>query len=254
MKRVFLKERAELIRRNKLQDKQLLTEELAGNLPDPFREYLKICGFLNTRIPVNADVYWSESYLKLSPSRDWGRLKTIQFNSVDPIGRVAYMKFLAMPVAGRDIYHDGYGEMKGKLLGLFRVIYDNSHETARSALLTTFCEFLLVPGYLFSENVKWEKIDNRTVRGTLSDNGIRVSAIFHFGEDGLLTHVETEDRYYSEGRGKHKKVKFSAVVESYKKQGELQIPERMKAAWHFPGGDYEYFRGTIERVDYNISS
>ncbi|MCU0459915.1 MAG: hypothetical protein MUE37_12600 [Bacteroidales bacterium] len=253
MKRVYLKDRAELIRRTRKGATKLITDELVSGLPEPFKKYLRICGYLNTPLPLNGDVYWSESFLKLSPDREWGELKTIQFNSVDPIGRVAYMKFLKMPVAGRDIYRDGYGEMKGRLLGLFRVIFDNSRETAQSALLTTFCEFLLVPGYLFSDNVSWSMTDNRTVLGSLTDNGIRATAIFRFGEDGLLTSVETSDRYYTEGKGEYKKVKFSAVVESYKRQGEIMFPEKMKAVWHLPGGDYEYFKGTISRIEYNVT-
>jgi len=48
-------------------------------------------------------------------------------------------------------------------------------------------------------------------------------------------------------------VKFSAVVDSYKRQGEIMIPEKMKAVWHLPGGNYEYFRGTISRIEYNVT-
>ena len=252
MRRVFIQDRAGLLLRNKPYNHQSFTEELVCKLPEPLIKYLRVCGYMNTPVPFNADVFWSESFIKLSPDRDWGQLNTIQFNSVNPVARVAYMKFLKIPVAGRDLYLDGYGEMNGKLLGLFRVIFDNSRETAQSVLLTTFCEFLLVPGYLLSKNVIWETVDNKTVHGTLTDNGIRVGAIFHFNEGGLLTQVETADRYYTEGKGKYKKVRFSAVVESYREQGAIRIPEKMKAVWHLPGGDYEYFRGTIERVVYNV--
>ena len=143
--------------------------------------------------------------------------------------------------------------MKGKLLGLFRMIFDNSKETAQSVLLTTFCEFTMIPGYLISDKVRWEPVDNKSVRGILSDNGISVTARFNFNDEGFLTRVETSDRYYTEGKNKYKKVRFSAVIDSYKRQGNIMIPERMKAVWHLPEGDYEYFRGIIDRVVYNIS-
>lgn len=254
MKKIFLKEKAELLLRNKSYSPRLFTEELVSDLPEPIIKYLRVCGYMNTAVPVNADVYWSENFIKLSPDKEWGELETIQFNSVTPIARMAYMRFLKMPVAGRDIYLDGYGEMKGKLLNLFRIIFDNGRETAQSILLTTFCEFFMVPGYLLSENVKWETIDSQTARGILTDNGIRVTAIFHFNEDGFLIHVETGDRYYSEGRNKSRKVPFSAVIESYKNQGDIKIPEKMMAVWHFPEGDYEYYKGTIDRVEYNVQN
>lgn len=253
MRRIYLKDRAGLILRNKPYDGQLFTDQIVAGLPEPLIKYLDVCGYMNTPVPFNADVFWSESFIRLSPDRKWGQLKTVQFNSVDPIGRVAYMKFMKMPVAGRDLYHDGQGEMKGKLLGLFRIIFDNSRETAQSVLLTTFCEFTMVPGYLLSDKVRWEPVDNMSVRGILSDNGISVTARFNFNDEGFLTRVETADRYYTEGRNKYKKVRFSAVIDSYKSQGKIMIPERMKAVWHLPEGDYEYFRGAVDRVVYNIS-
>lgn len=252
MRRIFLKDRAGLLSGNKKDDRQVFTDGLVSGLPGPLQRYLKVCGYMNTPVPYNADIFWSGSEIKLSPDKEWGRLKTVQFNSVDPIGRVAYMKFIKMPVAGRDLYRNGYGEMKGKLLGLFRVIFDNSKATAQSVLITTFCEFLLIPGYLLSNNVKWEEVDTKTVRGTLAEHGMKVEALFLFNDEGLLTRVETGDRYYSEGKGAHKKVRFSALIESYRTQGEILIPEKMTAVWHFTDGDYEYFRGVIDRVEYNV--
>ena len=252
MKRIFLNERAGLISCAKPYTGQHFTDQLVAGLPEQLKKYLAVCGYMKTPVPFNADVTWSESAIKLSPDKEWGRLKTVQFNSVDPIGRVAYMRFVKMPVAGRDLYRDGYGEMKGKLLGLFRVIFDNSMATAQSVLITTFCEFLLIPGYLLSKSVNWEEVDTKTVRGTLTDHGMKVEALFRFNDEGLLTRVETADRYYTEGKNKYKKVKFSAVIESYKSQGDLMIPEKMKAVWHLPDGDYEYFRGTIDRIEYNV--
>jgi hypothetical protein len=252
MKKIFLKDRAGLLAGNKADDRQLFTDALVSGLPGPLRRYLRVCGYMNRPVPCYADISWSESAIKLSPDKEWGLLKTVQLNSVDPIGRVAYMKFIKMPVAGRDLYRNGYGEMKGKLLGLFRIIFDNSRETAQSVLITTFCEFLLIPGYLLSKNVSWEEVDTKTVRGTLAEHGMQVEALFRFNDEGLLTGVETGDRYYSEGKGAYKKVRFSAVIESYKTQGEISIPEKMKAVWHLPEGDYEYFRGVIDRVAYNV--
>ena len=113
MKRVFLKDRAGLLSGNKPDDQQLFTGGLISRLPGPLQRYLRVCGYMNTPVPRNADIFWSESAIKLTPDKKWGRLKTVQFNSVDQIGRVAYMKFIKMPVAGRDLYKDGYGEMKG---------------------------------------------------------------------------------------------------------------------------------------------
>ncbi|WP_157972040.1 DUF6544 family protein [Pleomorphovibrio marinus] len=253
MKKVYFNDRAELLKRNKAFETEIFTEELIEELPEPIKKYLRVCGYMNTTVPVNANVYWSESRLKMSPQKDWDKLHTSQFNSVKPIGRVALMKFESMPVAARDLYRDGYGEMNGKLLNLIRVVFDNSRETAQSALITTFCEFMFIPGYLLLDSVKWEDMRNNAVKGTLNDNGLEVTGVFYFDEDGLFTHFETDDRYYSTGKNQYKKVKFSAFVESYKMQGNLKICEKVKIVWHLPDGDFEYYRGIVDSIEINVN-
>jgi len=252
MKRLFINDKSEFLERNKGYKTEIFTEGLIKDLPEPLKKYLRVCGYINTPVPINANVYWTESWLKMSPDKDWGKLHTTQFNSVKPIGRVAYMKFSSMPVAARDLYRDGYGEMNGKLLNLIKVVFENSRESAQSALITTFCEFMFIPGYLLLDNVKWEQIDDYSVRGTLVDNGIKVSGTFYFNEDGLFTHFETYERYYSTGKNTYKKVKFSAIVESYKMQGTLKINENVKIVWHLPEGDYEYYKGIVDKIEFNV--
>ncbi len=252
MKRVFIKDKSKLVKRNKAHKIEIFTEELIKELPEPLKKYLRVCGYINTPVPVNANVYWSESWLKMSPGKDWGKLHTTQFNSVKPIGRVAYMKFLTMPVAARDLYRDGYGEINGKLLNLIKVAFDNSKEVAQSALITTFCEFMLIPGYLLLDNVKWEHIDNYSVRGVLTDNGIEVSGIFYFNDEGLFTHFETHDRYFTTSKNSYEKVKFSVIADSYKTQDNLKISEKVKVMWHLPEGDFEYYKGTIDKIEFNV--
>jgi hypothetical protein len=252
MKRVFLKERFQLIERNKVHAAETITEERITALPDPLKKHLRVCGFINMPVPVNAVVYWRESWLKMSPDRAWVKLHTMQFNSVKPIGRVVYMKTLSMPVAARDLYRDGYGEMNVKLLNLSKVAFDNSKEVAQSALISTFCEFMLIPGYLLLDQVKWEQIDDVSVRGTLVDNGIEVTGIFYFDKDGLFTRFETSDRYFTVGKNSYRKVRFSVVADSYQSQGDILIAEKVKVIWHLPAGDFAYYKGTIDIIEFNV--
>ena len=144
MKGVFTKDKSGFIERNKIHKVEIFTEELIKDLPEPLKNHLRICGFVNTPVPVNADVYWTESWLKMSPTKDWGKLHTTQFNSVKPIARVAYDK--------------------------------NSH----------------------------------------------------------------------------KKVKFPDITDSYKTQDILKIIEKVKVMWHLPECDFEYYKGTIERIEFNV--
>jgi len=200
MKKTFVKERKELLDRSLSSEIKVFSEETTAHLPEQLKKYLLVCGYMNTPVPINANVHWAESFLKLSPEREWGKLQTTQFNSVNPIARISLMKFLSMPFLGRDIYRDGYGEMKGKLFNLFRIVFADSKETAQSALITVFCEFLFIPGYILSPNVEWESLSENSVRAALTDNGITVSGVFYFDENGLFSRFETDDRYYETGK------------------------------------------------------
>ena len=253
IEKTFERERKGLLEKSLTSEIKMFTEEAINHLPEQLKNYLLVCGYLNTPIPINANVYWAESFIKLSPKHEWGELQTTQFNSVDPIARISLMRFLSMPFIGRDIYYDGYGEMKGKLFNLFRLVFDNSRETAQSALITIFCEFLFIPGYILSPSVQWESLSENAVRATLLDSGIKVSGVFFFDENGLFRHFETYDRYYSIGKKTYEKVKFSAIVDSYKYQENIKIAEKVRIIWHLPEGDFEYFKGIVERVEFNVN-
>ena len=254
MEKLFERERKELLDRSLTSKVRIFCEETVSHLPEQLKRYLTVCGYMNTPVPINANVYWTESYLRLSPKNEWSQIQTTQFNTVNPIARISLMRFLSMPFIGRDIYKDGYGEMKGKLFNLFRMVFSNSRETAQSALITIFCEFLFIPGYILSPNVEWESLGENSVRAVLSDNGIIVTGVFYFDENGLFSHFETEDRYYESGKkNTYEKVKFSAVVDSYKYQGDIKIAESVRIIWHLPEGDFEYYKGIVDRIEFNVN-
>jgi hypothetical protein len=254
MKKTFEKERIEEIRKSNSSNlSELLTEEKIKNLPEPIKKCLRKCGYINQPMIFNADVYWKESYIKLKPEKDWAELTTRQFNSVNPISRIAYMKFLKMPVSGRDIYRNGKGEMKGKLFNIFLIINGKGKEVSQSSLITIFCEFLFIPGYILQDYVKWETVDEKTVNATLCDKEFTVKGIFHFDKDGLFTRFETQDRYYTDDKGKFIKTRFSAIVDSYQTKHSKLIPEKVRIVWHLKNGDYEYYKGTVDKIESNVA-
>ncbi len=252
--KTFEKERIEEIRKsNDFNQTELLTEEKIKELPEPIKKYLRKCGYMNQPMIFNADVFWKESFIKLKPEKTWAELTTRQFNSVNPISRIAYMKFRKMPVTGRDIYRNGQGEMKGKLFNIFPIINGKGKEVSQSSLITIFCEFLFIPGYILQDYVKWEYIDDKAVKATLSDKDFIVTGIFRFDSEGLFTMFETEERYYTDEKGKFTKTRFSAIVDSFQTKDNQLIPEKVRIVWHFKDSEYEYYKGTIDRIIFNVN-
>ncbi len=74
-----------------------------------------------------------------------------------------------------------------------------------------------------------------TAKARLTHRDIDVTGIFHFDETGRLLRFETNDRYYSERDG-------------------LQIPQKVRIVWHLEKGDFNYFKGEIEDIIYNLRS
>lgn len=96
--------------------------------------------------------------------------------------RTAFMKVDKMFFDGKDFYKNGQGTMKGKILNLFTFIDAKGKEISQSALITSFCEMMLLSGYAFQKYVEWEEIDDNTVKGILTGQIFKVSGIFHFDE------------------------------------------------------------------------
>ena len=253
MKTTYLKDRKKEIAQLKLQaSPEILTEKHIAHLPFPIRQHYKHCGFLDQPIAMNADVIWKDSYIKLKQGQKWRKLKTLQFNSVRPLMRTSFMKVSNMFFAGKDLYKEGQGTMIGKLFNLFPIINASGEELSQSALITIFCEMLLVSGYALQDYVEWQEIDHCTVSAILSDHNFKVKGVFHFDKMGKFHHFETDDRFYDTGKGKFEKKKFKAFIDSYQMKDHHYIPENVRVQWCLENGDYDYFTGTIQRIDYNV--
>lgn len=255
MKDIYLSE----VKREKIKysnyDNDLITNENIDSLPEPVQKYFKYCGFIGKEKMINAEIIWEDVYLKLSPKKKWMSLKCYQFNSVPEPSRIVYMKsriFGIFPFAGRDKYQDGSGNMLIKLLKILQVVDAKGKEMDESALVTVLAESLLLPTYTLQDYIKWTAIDPNTAKAVITNNGCQVGGIFYFKDNGEFIKFQTDDRNYSEKGTEYKKVKWSAVVSNYIEKNGIKFPTHLKAMWHTDNGDYEYFKGTITDIKYNV--
>lgn len=233
----------------------ILNSGIIQNLPAPVQKYLITCGYMGKEIPMNAEVVWSDSHIKMKPGGNWMKLKTLQYNCVKNPFRIAYMKanmFGIIPFEGRDLYVNGFGHMYGKLGNIITVFDEKQKEIAQSALIIILAETLLVPGYALQDYIQWEEMDDYTAAASISHEGITARGIFHFNKDSEFVRFETNDRYYMSSDKGNVLTPFSAEIGHYFQQGDLRIPGSLMAIWHLESGRYEYWKGTISEVNYNI--
>ena len=252
MEKAYLEERDRALNSTEYPKDALISEDMIRDLPYPVKTHIRASGYIGQPLMYNAEVIWKRSSIRLSPRRDWDPLNTQQFNTVDPLGRVSYMKFVNMPVDGRDFYRAGKGEMKGKLMNVFTVINGKGKEVSRSSLITVFSEFLFIPSYALQDYVSWNEIDSVSAKATLRHGGHEVSGIFHFNNNGLFSRFETSDRYYSENKNEYRIVPFSASVLAYQTFDDLVFPRDILITWHLEDHEFDYFKGTIDTIIFNI--
>lgn len=255
MKQLYLSEVRKEIAKYPNLTKDVITEQDITSLPEPVQRYFRNCGYLGKAKMTNAEITWEDVHFKMSPHKDWIRLQCYQFNSVLEPTRIVLMKskILGMlPFEGRDKYQDGHGNMLIKLLKFIKVADAKGKEMDESALVTVLAETLVVPTYALQPYITWTALDSNSAKASINYNGSEVSGIFYFSDNGEFIRFKTSDRYYSEKGTEYLKVKWSAVVSNYAEKNGLKFPAAFKAIWHTPEGEYEYFKGRIVDVEFNV--
>lgn len=239
---------------NSISNPKVIAENDISSLPEPVQRYFRYCGLVGTPLPYNCTITWEDVEFKMGPEKDWMPIKCLQFNSVKEPARFAYLYAPKLGInvfVGRDKYQNGKGNMHIKILGLFSLQNEWGRDMDESSLVTILSETLFVPGYALQPYISWEPIDSLSAKASITYNGITVSGTFYFNESGEMTHFISYDRNYVEPDGKAKKVPWVASVDYYTQSGGFTIPAYVRATWKLPKGDYEYFKGRVNRIEFN---
>lgn len=231
----------------------VFSEAALAGLPEPVQRHFRVCGLMGRKAPQYGRIIWSELQLKRAKDKPWMPLETLQFNSVQEPVRIVYMGahlMKVLPFEGRDKYQDGHGHMRVKVMRLFTVVDEKSPQMDASALVTVLAEALLVPTYVLQPYIRWESLDSTRVKATLEFNKTTVSGIFHFAPTGECVRFDTDSRWQKSGDPAP--VPWSAYMDEYVERNGIRYPSLVKAAWHEKSGDFEYAKGRIDRIEYDV--
>lgn len=255
--KIYINEVNAELNKNPITKTETLTEEHLARLPFQVQMFLKGNGFVGKPVPMNAKIEWSNVQFRMSPHKDWIPIKCKQFNTAMQPGRLAYLsasKFGLNIFVGRDKYQDGKGNMLIKALGLFPIQNAWGQEMDESGLVTTLSELILLPGYTVQPYIQWKTIDSTSVIATISNKHTSVSGIFFFNSEGEIIRFLTYDRNYRDLDGINKNYPWEVRVDFYIEKNGYKIPGQVRALWKTPQGEYEYFKGTVKNISFNISS
>jgi hypothetical protein len=167
-------------------------------------------------------------------------------------GRVAILPGVAVHV--HDAYVAGEGILHPAIAGLFTLIdLRGTTDVAQGELMRFFAEAAWYPTALLpSQGVRWEAVDERSARATLTDGAISLTLLFTFDGHDLIESIRAQAR----GRTVGKTIvmtPWEGRWTNYQTQSGMRVPMTGEVAWLTPEGRKPYWRGTITSVNYTFA-
>ncbi len=167
-------------------------------------------------------------------------------------GRMDLLPGLGVRV--HDAYVAGEGVLHPTVLGLFTLMELRGTEAvAEGEFMRFFAEAAWYPTALLpSQGVRWEAVDERSARATMTDGGLSLTLTFTFDAQGLMESVRADARGRTEG-GKIVMRPWEGRWSNHQWREGMRVPLSGEVAWLLPpeeGGRKPYWRGTIRSLSY----
>ena len=232
-----------------------VTDAELTHLPAPVARYLRAAGVVGNPRVHNFHVRM-RGRIRSGPAARWIQFEAEQYNTVDEPARFFYLtgSMMMIPVLGYHRYVGSAATMKIRAAALVPVVDAGGHEMNQSETVTLLNDMcIMAPATLIDRRLRWQAIDDRTARVTLSNAGQTVTADLSFNDAGELTDFRSDDRYQISGRAA-RKVRWSTPVRDYRRFGNVRLASGGEGRWHEAAGDYAYIELTIDDVAYNVRS
>ena len=234
-----------------------ITFDEIKSLPQPVQRYLKYSGIIGRERIINAKIHF-EGEFKMNKKSDWKKVNGVFFDNIPELTRIFYMKMsiMGIPIVGKDIYINGKGCMKGKVMSLFTIFNESGMQFDIGELVTLLNDFIFLPSAFLDKRIIWNVIDDNSAKATLKDHGNEVSAVFYFNETGQITNFITIDRFAESedpnSKEKYQRTKWSTPLKNYKKINGINVPTEGDAIWHYKSGEFCYAKFQIKKIEYNV--
>ncbi len=241
--------RENLQRTNKLES-ELITEADLQPLPAPVQKYLRYAGVVGKPRVKNARITFTGQMR--DKGQDWFDFTTEQHNFFDEPARLFFMKasVKGLPANGYHAYEGDHAGMQVKLLSLFPVVNLEGKEMFEGETVTLFNDMcLMAPATLIDNRIEWEAIDSISAKATFTNQGVSISAVLYFNEEGQLADFISDGRYAAADM---KQYRFSTPVRDYRDFNGYNIMSYGEAIWHYPDGKFTYGKFNLQSVEYNV--
>lgn len=150
------------------------------------------------------------------------------------------------PLEVTDRYEDGEGSMRGKLLGRWALFEQADANVVRSAAGRTALEAIFAPRALLpGRGYTWRAESNDHIVASTENPPEQIEVHLRIAPEGRLLNVVAQ-RWGQASKGTFAYLPFGADVHEERRFGDLVIPSRLVAGWHYGTEAYSpFFKATI---------
>jgi hypothetical protein len=253
MKKLYRKEVTEGLGRAGMHKPVLITEADIIHLPEPVKKYLSYVGVIGKEKIWNARIRFTGK-IRSKPDSGWMKFNSEQYNFFDIPTRIFYIKarMMGIPAGGLHLYKNETAFMTIKIMGLFTIVDargENMDQAETVTILNDMC--FMAPATLIDKSIKWETVDNQTVKAKLTVGKNSISGILKFNKEGQLINFISNDRYETADGKTLINYPWSTPASDYREINGIRLATKASTIYHHPDKDFCYGEFELEDVRYN---
>ena len=228
----------------------LVTEDLLRPLPPLVQTWLRRSGIVGK--PMSRTVHLKQKgEMRTAPDRDWKPFTAEQYFTLTQPGFLWTAKMQVSPffsVVARDKYYAGKGNMLVKAASLITIADSRGATIDQGSLLRYLAEITWFPSAALSHYIKWEAVDDTSVKATITYGGISASGVLGIDVHGDVTGF-TALRYYERKEGATLEPWCISIdKDGYRQFNGLRIPAKSTVTWKLKEGDFTWMRVEVTEL------
>lgn len=249
---------ASFVAQNEAELKALRTQEQsmpplrkAEALPPVVARWLQRSGALD-RAPIRRARFAQKAWMRLQPKQErwtYAQAEQYSFASFPAFHWQVRLKWLkVLPVYGRDMLHEGRGQMKISLMNLLPVVDASGARIDEGSMQRYLGELVWMPSLALSPHIGWQSTGPLSARARLRQGDLEVQGDFYFNEAGDFIRFECQ-RYMGEEQGSPRR-NWVLSVQEYRDFDGLRLPAKMQATWELPEGRWTWLKLELSEAEF----
>jgi hypothetical protein len=219
------------------------------HLPHLVRQYLKKMAVIGTPKLKSAKMILDGRMR--GKDQKWFSFTAEQFNFFGDPERLFFMKANVkhLPMYAYHRYKNGEAVMTVKLFSIFNVVKVEGQEMFTAETVTYFNDLcMMTPAALIDKRIRWQTVDEKSVKAFFTNEGVTISAILYFDEEGNFVNFTSEDRMDINDHQKHT---FSTPVISMQELSGKKVLSEAEARWRYDNEEFVYAKIHIRSIEFN---